>query len=331
MTPLPNVLLISSGGTIAGRTTTDGVGYDPTLGGAEILASVRGYEKLANVRVLEWKNKASYALSLDEMMELVSILEVEADNDALAGIVITIGTAAMEEVGFLIDLLLLPRIPIVITGAMINASRLGHDGPRNIRDALRIAAHPDARGTGVLVCMAGEVHSAREVRKLHKSSTDAFQSWPNGPLALADVDRVVWLRAPRRTERFVGGNPVGPVDIVPASLGSDDRQMISAIESGAKGIVIEGFPGGGGVTEPMMAAVATALERNLPVVLASRSPFGRSVAGAGGGSGPKDLAAAGVILAGDLFAHKARLLLMCALGETAEIDRIRAIFKEVSP
>jgi L-asparaginase len=63
-----------------------------------------------------------------------------------------------------------------------------------------------------------------------------------------------------------------------------------------------------------VSSLATALAAGVPVVVCSRCPSGEVLpVYAGEGSG-RALEAAGAWFAGDLPAHKARLLLMLALG-----------------
>jgi L-asparaginase len=116
------------------------------------------------------------------------------------------------------------------------------------------------------------------------------------------------------------------VDVVSAMLGGDARAVESSLASGARGIVVQGFPGSGGVTPPMMDALRRVIAAEVPVVLTSRSPFGRSPALTGGGSGARDLVEAGAIPCPLLKAPKARLLLMCALAATRDPDALAAIF-----
>jgi L-asparaginase len=116
-----------------------------------------------------------------------------------------------------------------------------------------------------------------------------------------------------------------------ATLGGDGRLLRAAVQSGARAVVVQGLPGGGGVSPAMMREMVAAIEAGLPLVLTSRSPFGRLLPAAGGGSGPADVAAAGGILAGDLNAAKARVLLLCALAAGHGPDEIRADFAEVAP
>ena len=59
----------------------------------------------------------------------------------------------MEETVFLIDRLLGSDLPVVLTGAQRGADETDSDGPRNLRDAIRAASSPEARGRGALICV----------------------------------------------------------------------------------------------------------------------------------------------------------------------------------
>jgi L-asparaginase/Glu-tRNA(Gln) amidotransferase subunit D len=101
--------------------------------------------------------------------------------------------------------------------------------------------------------------------------------------------------------------------------------MIEATErSGDHGLVVEGLPGVGGIPPGMTDAVRAAASR-IPVVIASRAPFGRLPVVPTGGTGER-LRDAGLLSAGDLTAEQAWLLLMAALGEGGTSDDVKHRF-----
>jgi L-asparaginase len=94
--------------------------------------------------------------------------------------------------------------------------------------------------------------------------------------------------------------------------GADGYLLEAAVEHGAKGVVVEAL-GLGNVSQPMFSAIKRVLAAGVPVVIASRVPNGRVLPNYGYEGGGKTLVDAGAVMADDLPAHKARILLMLLL------------------
>src|SRR5262249_39491435 len=114
-----------------------------------------------------------------------------ADPDA-AGVVVTHGTATLEQTAYFLDVVLDEDRPVVLTGAMRNPTLPSDDGPLNLLNAVQVAACPRSRELGVLVVMNGFVHCARDVTKMSSSNVNAFQSPEFGPLGAVDEDYVFY-------------------------------------------------------------------------------------------------------------------------------------------
>lgn len=322
------VAVVATGGTIAARAQDAGGTYTVDASGDELLATLAPERPPCPLRVSTPLRRHSYMLTIEDVVGLVSAVRDATAPDEVAGAVVTMGTAAIDEVAFLVDLLWTDDTPVVLTGAMRSMSQAGYDGGRNLLDAVLVARDGRARGRGALVCLAGEAHAAREVQKLHKTSVAPLVSWPGGPVAAVEGGGVAWLRDVATVRRFGGASPVGPVPVVKVTLGDDGALVRAALAAGARGLVVEGFPGGGGVTGPVMAAVRDVLAAGIPVLSTSRAPLGRGVAIAAGGAGPADLVAAGAVACGDLPSPKARLLLMCALDTAARPDDVPGMVRD---
>src|SRR5579884_1064823 len=176
----PRVSIISLGGTIASSTAT-GTRAAPTLNAADLVASVPGLDTVANLRVLSFCQIPSADLTMTDIIDLSKEIERHI-ADGAAGAVVTQGTDTLEETAYALDLLLETERPIVVTGAMRNASLPGADGPANILASVQVAASNEARGKGVLVVFGDEIHAARYVRKAHPTKPAAFVSAPVGPI-----------------------------------------------------------------------------------------------------------------------------------------------------
>ncbi len=99
--------------------------------------------------------------------------------------------------------------------------------------------------------------------------------------------------------------------------------------AGARGLVLEGLPGLGGVPAGMRDGLRAATEQGCVIVLASRAPLGEVPQDASGGTG-EPLASLPLIAAGDLTAEKAWVLLMVALGGGHGVAQVRRIFEDAT-
>jgi L-asparaginase len=235
-----------------------------------------------------------------------------------APVVVTHGTDTMEETVYLIDRLLPDGAPpVVLTGAQRPADASDRDGPRNLRDAIRIASSSAAPGRGAMIVFAGEIHAAREARKVHTSAVRAFASPGYGPVGHVDGDLVVFSRRSERRPALPVPDALAEVDLIRLYAGADARFLRTSVESGARAIVLE-CTGRGNANEQVVEGVREAVAAGVAVVVCSRCVEGRvePVYGRGGG---RDLAEAGAVFAGDLAGPKARVLLQLTGGDAAAI------------
>ena len=307
------VVVVSTGGTIAMRPEPATGKLVPAVSGEELMemlawpdAPPLELDDFASVPSFDMHGRLARALA-----DRVGEQAARADVD---GVVVTHGTDTMEETVYLVDRLLgLSTPPVVLTGAQRGASETDTDGPRNLRNAIRAAQAASLRGCGAVVCFGGELHAAREVRKVHTSDLKAFASPGYGPIGHVDGARVLLHRRPIR--RLPLPDPPGSlprVELIRLYAGADAILLRAAAAAGAKAIVLEGT-GRGNANSLVVEGVWEAIARGVSVVVASRCVAGRvePVYGRGGGS---DLAEAGALFAGDLAGPKARVLLQLALA-----------------
>jgi L-asparaginase len=323
---MAKVVVLGTGGTIASRA--HGVrGHVAAATGAELLDGIaaRGFAPPAGVTVTveQFCNVNSFLFDLELALRLAHrAAAVLVDADA-AGVVVTHGTDTMEESAFLADLVVDSDKPVVFTGAQRPADARDSDGPRNLADAIRVAAAPEARGLGALVLFEQEIHAARDVTKLHTARVGTFYSGEHGKLGEVDGGQVIVHRRPL-LRHHVDVEQVEPsVYLIKLVMGTDGRLLRHALETGARGIVLEAF-GRGNANHAVVEVVREAGRRGVPVLVTSRCPQGRvePVYGDGGG---KDLAAAGALFAGDLTGPKARVLLAALLGRPGLPDLAAAV------
>lgn len=304
---LPRVRVIATGGTIAGRATGG------QLTGGQIVDAVPGLAEVAEIEVEEFSRIGSSAMTPDHWLRLSRRIDALLESDPeLAGIVVTHGTDTMEETGYFLHLTVDSERPVVMVGSMRNSSAVSADGPANLLSGVRVAIHPEAHGKGVLVVLNDEIHSARDVRKTDNNRVDTFVSREWGALGVVDADRIVFRR--EITTRHTTGSElrlaegVAELPMVPVVAdfaGNDGSVLRDWLDRGVDAVVVQAF-GGGRASPGMRETVAEAAERGVPVVLASRVPEGRVLST----TGDVD---EGVLVAGDLPPHKARVLMMLAL------------------
>ena len=122
-----------------------------------------GLDAAADITVEQFANIPSGRMTPALWLELARRVEATlASRPEVSGVVVTHGTDTMEETAWFLDLVIGDARPIVLTGAMRNASRLSHDGPGNLFDAVRLAADPRARGRGAMIVLSDAALPARE-------------------------------------------------------------------------------------------------------------------------------------------------------------------------
>jgi L-asparaginase len=320
------IVLVFTGGTISMRTDPASGGAVPTLRGDAILASAPGVADIAQVVVDEWATMPGAHLTVPQLWDLRSHIARLVARDDVDGVVVAQGTDTIEETAYLTHRSLRSDKPIVFTGAMRTSEDASWDGPANLTDAVRVAASPVLRGTGVLVVFNGRVYSAADVTKVETTLPDAFDSPGLGPIATIDAGCVIARRrlVPERPSIAPLDGPVAPVDIIYAAAGADGR-LFDAARHTARGVVVAAF-GRGNLPFAMYEGVCRCVADGLPVVITTRVPRGRVGPTYGFPGGGRSLADAGAILAGALRPQQARLDLMLALGAGYSGDRLAAVF-----
>ncbi len=323
--PRPRVLVLATGGTIAGRAASpeDVTGYrSGVISVDKILAAVPELHSVAEVKGEQLCNIDSKDMTDEILIRLaVRVNEILAGNET-DGVVITHGTDTMEETAYFLSLTVKSEKPVVLTGAMRPATAKDADGPRNLLDAVRVAASPETAEKGVLVVMNGKIFAAKEVTKTHTTKIDAFASPDFRPLGRVDENSVVFehtVNPPRL--HFPAESSLPRVDILYGHEGDDGALVEAALHAGAKGIVYAGM-GNGSIPAKAEKALAKASEKGIIVVRASRSNSGPVLPAA------PSYAAAGFIDGSVLNPQKARVLLRLALRQTENKEEVQFIFSQ---
>ncbi len=318
----PTVQFIATGGTIAMKIDPVKKAPVPAISGDDLLATVPEVAEFAKIEVNNLSNVPSDYMDPPRWVALSRAVQNALQRPEVSGVIVSHGTDTLEETAFWLDLTVQSEKPVVLIGAQRNASSSDFDGPRNLLNAVRIAVDDQAKGKGVMLAMNNQINAARHVTKTHTANVETFQSGDYGFLGEVYSDKVLFARAPLRRQHIaVQTEEMPKVEIVAMYGGADGSLLRSAVDQGAKGIVVQAL-GMGNMNKPMFEAVKYALEKQIPVVISTRVYNGRVMANYGFEGGGKTTADAGAILAGNLSPQKARILLMLLLqdGKTGKED-----------
>lgn len=291
------LVVLGTGGTIAGRAkqANDNVGYVAGQVAVNDLVAMVPALATCSVDVEQVAQINSKDMVLGVWQALAGRVATHLARPEVAGIVITHGTDTIEETAFLLQTLLRPSKPVVLTCAMRPATALVPDGPQNLSDAVAVALHPEARGV-VVVC-AGRIHGALDVAKVHPYRTDPFDSGDAGDLGCVEEAQLrmfrPWPPAIRQAthdaaalQRLLGAAALPRVELMFSHAGADGglvRALLAHRSVGTgnlRGIVVAGT-GNGTVHDDLLMALNDAQAQGVEVVVASRCAHGRVVPHAG--------------------------------------------------
>ncbi|WP_405146156.1 asparaginase [Nocardia salmonicida] len=325
--PAPRVAVIGLGGTIAGTSDrrTDLETYRPgTRPIAELVDSLRPeIGEIAAVSTEDFGQKGSGDYTVTDLYDLARRVESRLrDHDS---VVVSTGSATMEELSYFLDLTVRSTKPVVVTSAMRPWTAIGSDGPVNLYNAIRLAASNRTTCFGTVIALNDQILPARDATKSDSTRVHTFTTREYGDLGTIDQAGIRLQRAPARVQRCddparwltpfdltaINRDTLPRVDIAHSYLDAPAESVSAAVDAGAEGIVFAGTP------SPKQASAAMATKG---VALVATNAYGS-------GAITVD-PAMGVVSGGDLAPKKARLLLLLALATTAEHDQIVAWFRD---
>lgn len=330
---MTRVHIIGTGGTIASRPERQSGTENPAHADVGAVASVSindiirtiSFAAELEVSAQDILMTGSYSLGMSQMLQIATEVLHRLNDPTIDAVVVTHGTDTMEETAFLAELVNDSKKTVVFTGAQRSAEHADTDGPRNLGQALIVAADSRFKNMGALVCFDGEVQSARGIRKAHTTASQPFHGGATvGAFRGEALDIVA---SPARQDSLpLPTNKFGSirVDILVTYPGSDPDTLMQAARSGANCIILAGT-GVGNAGPGYAKAIAEAVAAGLPIVLSSRAPAGPVVPLYANGGGV-DLIAAGAISAGNLSPFQARILAACLLAQEISMTEFNKLF-----
>ena len=328
---LPNVVILATGGTIAGSgaTSTTTVGYKAaTVPIQALIDAVPELKKVANVRGEQVFQIASQNMTNDYWLKLAKRVNDLLQQPDVDGIVITHGTDTLEETAYFMNLVAKSDKPVVVVGAMRPSTALSADGPINLYNAVLLAGSKEAIGKGVLVCLNDQINSARDVTKTNTSTADTFKSPELGVLGYIQGNRVAFYRFPARKHTLNSEFDISAVDNLPnveIAYGFENvsRTTVDALAAaGVDGIVYAGV-GDGNPSELTEQALADARAKGILIVRSARVGNGIVARNNEVNDDKRDF-----VVSDNLNPQKARILLTIALTKTKDTKEIQRMFYE---
>jgi L-asparaginase len=327
---LPTVVVLATGGTIAGAAGSDvQSGYTSgQVGVDQLLAAVPQASKLANLKGEQIANIGSQDMNDEVWIKLATRVNELLAMPDVSGVVITHGTDTIEETAFFLNLVVKSPKPVVMTASMRPSTALSADGPLNFYNAVAVAAGKQSNNRGVMVVINDWIHGAGSLTKTSTTAVQTFMSPLSGLLGTVAYGDIEWYRNPvgknTTTSDFsVTKSTVLPrVDVIMATENMDGVLINASAAAGAKGIVIAGV-GNGNMTAPALNALAAQAKKGIVAVRSSRVTTGQ----VGRNVEVKDDSLNFVASLG-LNPQKARVLLRLALLQTQDPARIQRYFDE---
>lgn len=324
----PHIIILATGGTIAGEgTSPDRAGY--TAGAVPIeslLKAVPGLDRVAEITGEQIANVGSQDMTVEIWQKLDKRINEIFGQHLADGIVITHGTDTQEETAYFLNLTVRYDNPVVLTGSMRPSTAISADGPKNLYDAVTVAANPRSQGRGVLVVFNESIFDGRDVTKVSTTKVNAFISTQLGPLGQVYDGKVMYymntIRAANKATPFdiSKDNTLPKVGIAYMYADADGSVIKHMVEDGYKGIVVAGV-GNGNFNKAVYDAVAAAIKQGVAVVRSTHVPSGRVTL-----YDEIDDDKLGTIVSDDLNPQKARILLMLGLTQTSNKAQLQSYY-----
>ncbi|MGD2106136.1 MAG: Glu-tRNA(Gln) amidotransferase subunit GatD [Nitrosopumilaceae archaeon] len=192
---LPNILLLSTGGTIASKVDYRTGAVTPILTGEELNSSVPELSNMANIDTEVLFSEYSENIMPDHWLQIANKL-VEFAKSKYSGIIIAHGTDTMHYTSSFLSFALAGYpIPVVLVGSQRSSDRASSDAALNLIGATRFLV--GCKTNGVYVVMHHDendetisCHYGTRVRKNHTSKRSAFETVGDNPAYLVINDKI---------------------------------------------------------------------------------------------------------------------------------------------
>ncbi len=329
---LPKILLLSTGGTIASRIDYRTGAVTPALTAAELNASVPELATIANIDTEVLFSEYSENLLPQHWIKIAEKLDSYSRSE-YDGIIVAHGTDTMQYTASALAFSLagFPK-PVALVGSQRSSDRPSSDAALNLIAATIFLT--EIQSPGIFVIMHNSSSDdeiacnwATRVRKNHTSRRDAFKTIGGPPAYIVksksiEKDKMFYVPKREYLPRIKFDDHVLLLKYYP---GLDSKIIEYAIDSGYRGIVIEGT-GLGHVGKTMYASIEKAKKNGLFIGMTSQCIDGMvrmTVYDSG-----RDLLNLGVMPLGNMIPETALVKTMWALANSKNSDEMAKLMKE---
>ena len=336
---LPTVTILSTGGTISSRVDYRTGGTYANLAAEDFLQMYPELESIANIKAEEVMQIMSEDMVPEDWSNLAKRIVKEL-NSGVDGVVVTQGTdtlhfstAALSF--FLKDL----NKPVVFTAAQRSIDRGSSDAYMNLVCSVIAAKSEIAE---VMTCMHGTsdddyclFNRGTKVRKMHTSRRDAFRSinekalakvFPNGKLEVVNKD----YRKRNKGKVGLDDKFEEKTALIQVYPGMDPEIIDFYVKKGYKGIVLAATALGHIPTlkknYSLMPNIQKAIDKKIPVVIASQTLYGRAHPYAYTNLRKLSLQLK-CIFVEDMLPETAYIKLAWVLGHTKDMKKVRELMQ----
>ncbi len=333
-TKLPNILLLSTGGTIASKIDYRTGAVTPILTAKELNSAVPELAKIANIDTQELFSEYSENIMPEHWLEIAQRINKYVDSD-YSGIIIAHGTDTMHYTSAYLSFSLAGfPIPIALVGSQRSSDRASSDAALNLIGATKFLT--ETKKNGIYIVMHQDqsdqeiaCHIGTRVRKNHTSKRGAFQTVGENDPAFLIINNEVYSNM---KEDFFKTSKYNPrikinqkVALVKYYPGYNPDMLKNIINAGYTAIIFEGT-GLGHVGKNMYQVIKMAKQKGIFMGMTSQCIDGRvkmTVYESG-----RDLLDLGVTPLEDMIPEVALVKAMWVTGNTEDQQRIKEIMLE---
>lgn len=321
---LPNILLLSTGGTIASRVDYRTGAVTPTLDAADLSQSVPELYGMANIHPQEILSEYSENITPEHWLKVAT--HIHNTGSRYDGIVVAHGTDTMHYTSAFLSFALAGfPVPIILTGSQRSSDRASSDATLNLIGAVLAISHSIQRGVYIAMHSGTSddtvsIHAGTRVRKHHTSSRSAFRTVGGEPLYMIKEGRL--HGQPRHdyyhdisyTPRI---NQVRDASLIKYHPGFDVSILENLIGSSCRAVIFEGT-GLGHVGREAYDVIKKMRQNRMFVGMTSQCIDGR--VGMNVYESGRDLLQMGVVPLHDMLSEVALVKMMWVLGNELSWD-----------